>query len=108
MGRGQSAHEVGHDRLADAGPASRSIGSAIAVPRSEARAWRPDEDAKSLREELEAHIGKPASYGLPQNSDAGRGAYTKEEARQWIAEYKTALSAVSGGGRCPMNKSNYS
>ena len=51
-----------------------------------------------LRKRLEAHIGKPASYGLPEDSGAITGAYTKEEAAQWIAEYKTAMSAVSGSG----------
>ena len=55
----------------------------------------PDEDAKRLREQLEAHIGKPASHELPENSGARIGAYTKEDAAQWIAKYKTT---VSGGG----------
>ena len=54
-----------------------------------------DEAAKELRANLEADIGKPSSRGLPENSSASIGAYTKEEADQWIAEYKTA---VSGGG----------
>ena len=58
----------------------------------------PDEAAKKLREKLEAHIGKPESHELPENSGASIGAYTKEEAAQWIAEYKTALSAVSESG----------
>ena len=58
----------------------------------------PDEDANELREQLEAHIGKPASHELPENSGARIGAYTKEAAAQWIAEYKTAVSAVPGGG----------
>ena len=60
----------------------------------------PDEAAKRLREKLEAHIGPPESrvFGLPENSGASIGAYTEEEARQWIAEYWTALSAVPGGG----------
>ena len=55
----------------------------------------PDEQAKKLRERLKAHIGPPASRDLPESSGAIRGKYTKEEADQWIAEYKTA---VSGGG----------
>ena len=55
----------------------------------------PDEAAKRLREKLEAHIGKPKSHELPENSGARIGAYTKEAARRWIAEYKTA---VPGGG----------
>ena len=52
----------------------------------------PDEEAKKLRATLEVHIGKPESHGLPKNSDAIIGAYTKEEADRWIAEYKTAVS----------------
>ena len=55
----------------------------------------PDEDAKRLREQLEAHIGPPESHELPENSGARIGAYTKEDAAQWIAKYKTT---VSGGG----------
>ena len=60
----------------------------------------PDEAAKRLREKLAAHIGPPESraFGLPENSGASIGAYTKEDAAQWIAEYKTALSAVSESG----------
>ena len=54
----------------------------------------PDEDAKKLREKLKAHIGKPESRDLPESRGAIRGKYTEEEARQWIAEYETALSAV--------------
>lgn len=55
----------------------------------------PDEDAKNLRANLAVHIRNPASHELPENSDAIIGKYTKEEADQWIAEYKTAMSAVS-------------
>ncbi len=57
-----------------------------------------DEDAKSLREKLKAHIKEEASHELPDNSgplgprsDPTIGAYTKEEADQWIAEYKTVV-----------------
>ena len=57
-----------------------------------------DEEAKKLRERLEAHIGPPEIRDLPENSGADQGSYTKEAVDQWIAEYKTALSAVSGGG----------
>ena len=56
-----------------------------------------EERANLLREELVAHIGKPVSNELPKDSEAITGAYTKEEASQWIAEYKTVTSAVSGG-----------
>ena len=55
----------------------------------------PDEDAKRLRAELAEHIEKPVSHELPDTSGARIGAYTEEDAAQWIAEYKTA---VSGGG----------
>ena len=58
-----------------------------------------DEDAKSLREKLKAHIKEAESHELPDNSgpfgpmsDPSIGAYTKEEADQWIAEYKTVVS----------------
>lgn len=54
--------------------------------------------ANQLREKLKAHIGKPESHKLPEDSGAITGAYTKEEAAQWIAEYKTATSAVSESG----------
>ncbi len=47
-----------------------------------------------IRESLRQHIGKPVSYGLPENSGAITGAYTKEEAEQWIAEYEKAMSEV--------------
>ena len=57
-----------------------------------------EEGANLLRERLAAHIGKPASNELPENSYAITGTYTKEEAAQWIAEYKTATSAVSESG----------
>ena len=55
----------------------------------------PYEDAKTLRAKLEAHIGPPEIRDLPESSGAIRGKYTEEDAAQWIAEYKTA---VSGGG----------
>ena len=54
----------------------------------------PDEDAKQLREQLEPHVGKPPSHELPENSDAITGAYTAEEAEQWIAEYEKAMSEI--------------
>ena len=59
-----------------------------------------DGAANELRAKLKAHIGPLESrvFGLPKNSGASIGAYTEEEARQWIAEYKTAMSAVSGSG----------
>jgi len=57
----------------------------------------PEERAKQLRESLEGHIG-PRIYRPPLGSVASAEGYTKEEAAQWIAEYKTATSAVSGSG----------
>ena len=47
----------------------------------------PDGAANELREKLKEHIGKPERNKLPENSGASIGAYTKEEAAQWIAEY---------------------
>ena len=47
-----------------------------------------------LRAKLQHHIDKPASNQLPEDSDAITGAYTEEEAQQWIAEYEKAMSAV--------------
>ena len=58
----------------------------------------PDEEAKRLRESLAEHIGGRKGCELPENSGAITGAYTKEEVAQWIAEYKTATSTVSGSG----------
>ena len=53
-----------------------------------------DERAKILRESLRPHIDKPFSRGLPANSGAVTGKYTKEEAEEWIAEYEKAMSEV--------------
>ena len=49
---------------------------------------------KSLRWRLEPHIGIPESNGLPEDSGAVTGAYTKEDAEEWIAEYEKAMSEV--------------
>ena len=51
----------------------------------------PDEKVKEFREKLKPHVGKPASHELP---DGFTGAYTKEHAEQWIAEYNEAMSEV--------------
>ncbi len=56
-----------------------------------------DKEAMKLRAKLEVHIGKPESRDLPENSGAIKGKYTKEEAAQWIAEYKTATAEVAKG-----------
>ena len=53
-----------------------------------------DEKANDLREKLEPHIDQPVSYGLPEDSGADIGTYTKEEAEEWIAEYEKAMSEV--------------
>ena len=50
--------------------------------------------AKELRETLEPHIDQPVSHELPEDSGAITGAYTEEEAEQWIAEYEKAMSEV--------------
>ena len=54
----------------------------------------PGERAEFLPQILEPHIGKPASNELPEGSGAITGAYTKEEAEQWIAEYEEAMRGV--------------
>ena len=46
---------------------------------------------KDLQEKLEHHIGKQESNELPENSCAITGAYTEDEAEQWIAEYEEAM-----------------
>ena len=56
----------------------------------------PDKKAKELREKLKPHIGKLAIRELPESSRAITGAYTAEEAEQWIAEYNEAISEVPG------------
>lgn len=53
-----------------------------------------DDQAQALREKLGPHVGQPASHELPANSGAETGAYTQEEAEQWIAEYKKAMREV--------------
>ena len=53
-----------------------------------------DEKAKILREMLGTDIDKPFCRGLPKNSDAITGTYTKEEAEKWIAEYEEVMSEV--------------
>ena len=56
----------------------------------------PAEKAENLREKLEPHINQPESNELPESSGAIIGAYTTEEAEQWIAEYNEAMSEVPG------------
>ena len=50
--------------------------------------------ARSLQTQLNPHISQPPSRQLPRDSGAITGAYTKEEAEQWIAEYEEAMSEV--------------
>ena len=51
-----------------------------------------------LRETLRTHIGREANYQLPHDSGAMTGAYTEEEAEQWIAEYEEAMLEVPEEG----------
>ncbi len=53
-----------------------------------------DEKTKLLREVLDTHVGKPPRYELPEGSGAITGAYTEEEAEQWITEYEEAMRGV--------------
>ena len=46
-----------------------------------------DKAAIALRKKLAPHIDQPTSHKLPESSGAITGAYTKEEAEEWIAEY---------------------
>ena len=56
----------------------------------------PDENRKTiLRHRLAPHIGREESREIPKESHAVPGAYTEEEAEQWIAEYEEAMSEVS-------------
>ena len=55
-----------------------------------------DEKANELRWKLKRHIGQPESNQLPEDSRAITGSYTKEEAEQWIAEYKKAVPEILG------------
>ena len=41
------------------------------------------------------NVDMPTSHVLPENSGAILGSYTKEEAKEWIAEYETAMSDVT-------------
>ena len=55
----------------------------------------PDEHRKTLlRHRLAPHIGREESRQIPENSGAIIGAYTEEEAEQWIAEYEEAMSEI--------------
>ena len=58
----------------------------------------PEEEANGLRRRLKARISNMGIQEFLKNRNAIQGKYTKEEAAQWIAEYKTAMSAVSGSG----------
>lgn len=58
----------------------------------------PDDSTAILREKLTSHIETQPSNRLPKNSGAICGSYTEEEAEQWIAEYKEAVSEVRDEG----------
>ena len=47
-----------------------------------------DETAELLRKDLEPHIDRPLKRLVPETSGVITGAYTKEEAETWIAEYE--------------------
>ena len=49
---------------------------------------------KDLQERLAPHIGQPASHELPENSGAITGAYTFEEAKEWITEYEKVTAHI--------------
>ena len=57
-----------------------------------------DGAGNELQKKLRDHIRESVTQGVPEDSGAKMGTYTKEDADQWIAEYKTALSAVSESG----------
>lgn len=46
----------------------------------------PDEKAAALRDSLKIHVDQPSSYRTPETDHIIFGAYTKEEAEEWIAE----------------------
>ena len=53
-----------------------------------------DEETTEFRMKMRGHLDNPASHQLPENNDAIRGKYTKEEAEQWIAEYNEATKDI--------------
>ena len=55
-------------------------------------------EAQILRETLRPHVGQPVSHKLPRDSGAKTGAYTQEEAEQWIAEYNKAMQKAPRAG----------
>ena len=58
----------------------------------------PDEKAVRFREKLQPHIGQPKrSEPQPGYEKAVTGAYTEEEAEEWITEYKEAMSGIQEG-----------
>ena len=57
-----------------------------------------DDQAQALRETLRPHVGQPASHELPEDSGTVTGAYTQEEAEQWIAEYNKAMQEMPRTG----------
>ncbi len=56
------------------------------------------ETANDLREKLTPHVGKTASYELPEHSGAVIGSYTEEEAEKRIAEYREATGEAKDEG----------
>ena len=47
------------------------------------------EDAKKLKAKLKGHVGSAMCRELPEDSGAHMGAYSEEEAEQWIADYRS-------------------
>ena len=58
----------------------------------------PHENAEQLRGLLGQHVDQPVSYQPPESSGAITGAYTKEEAERWIAEYEEVMSVFNEAG----------
>ena len=58
----------------------------------------PGYAVNEFRRKLEPHIDRPPSHELPEGSGAIVGTYTREEAGQWIAEYREAMRGVPKAG----------
>ena len=54
-----------------------------------------DKERRNMKDRLSEHVDKKAGNKLPDNSGAITGAYTKDEAEKWIAEYEKSTSYQS-------------
>ena len=54
-----------------------------------------DKERKKMEDRLNEHVDKKAGNELPDNSGAIAGAYTKDEAEKWVAEYEKATGCQS-------------